>query len=110
MADNKGPASEIILGDLHSKVATVMINALDHIEKAQEVYEKTDVEILAEKGMEQPEINPALLSVMVRFLDANKITCAPAEGNGMSDLEKRLAAKAKGRRSVGNVIPIFETE
>ncbi|MGX9389618.1 hypothetical protein ACWX0O_01710 [Nitrobacteraceae bacterium UC4449_H16] len=103
-----GPATEGTLGDLHNKIATVMIQALDHIEKAQEVFEATDVEVLAERGIEQPVLNPALLSVMVRFLDANKITCAPAEGNAMSDLEQRLADKSKKRRAVGNVVHLTD--
>jgi hypothetical protein len=103
----KGPATEGTLGDLHNKVADVMISALDHIEKAQDAYEAMDVEVLAEKGIEPPELNPALLSVMVRFLDANKITCAPAEGNTMSELEQKLADKAKKRRAVGNVVHLI---
>lgn len=86
-----------------------MIRALDISEKAQEVYEATDVEVLAEKGMKEPELNPALLSVMVRFLDANKVTCAPEAGNEMGELEKRLAEKAsKRRRSVGNVVHLTD--
>jgi len=80
-----------------------MISALEHIEKAQEVFEATDVEVLAARGTKEPELNPALLSVMVRFLDANKITCAPEAGNTMSDLEQRLADKASTRRSVRSV-------
>jgi hypothetical protein len=86
-----------------------MIRALDISEKAQEVYEATDVEVLAEKGMKEPELNPALLSVMVRFLDANKVTCAPEAGNEMGELEKRLAEKAsKRRRTVGNVVHLAD--
>lgn len=104
-----GPATEDVLGDLHCKVAEVMLNALDMIEKAQQVYEDTDTEVLSEKGIEQPELNPALLSVMVRFLDANKITCAPSVGNTMGELEQKLAAKAKTRRQIGGVVhQLFE--
>jgi predicted metalloprotease with PDZ domain len=80
-----------------------MITALDQVEKAQKVFEATDVEVLADKGIKAPELNPALLSVMVRFLDANKVTCAPEAGNSMGELEQRLAEKAKKRRTVGNV-------
>lgn len=104
----KGPATEGTLGDLHNKIANVMINALDGIEKAQSVYEATDADVLADQGAKYPELNPALLSVMVRFLDANKITCAPEAGNSMSDLEQRLAAKSKTRRSVGNVVQLID--
>jgi hypothetical protein len=104
----KGPATEGTLGDLHNKVAEVMISALDTIEKAQEAYDQMDVEVIAERGIKQPELNPALLSVMVRFLDANKITCAPEQGNAMSDLEQRLADKGKRRRAVGNVVHLTD--
>lgn len=105
---SKGPATEGRLGDLHNKVAEVMISALDHIEKAQQVFEATDVEVLADKGITQPELNPALLSVMVRFLDANKVTCAPEAGNTMGELEQRLVEKTKKRRSIGNVVHLTD--
>ncbi len=99
MTTSKGPASEGTLGDLHTKVAKVMINALDKVIAQQENPAQdengNDVEVV---------INPALLSVAVKFLDANKITCAPEAGNTMSELEQRLAAKAKKRRQVGNVV------
>lgn len=104
----KGPATEGTLGDLHNKVAGVMIRALDISEKAQEVYEAMDIEVIAEKGIKEPELNPALLSVVVRFLDANKITCAPEAGNEMGALEQRLADKAKKRRAVGNVVHLID--
>jgi hypothetical protein len=47
---------------------------------------------------------------MVRFLDANKITCAPEAGNTMSDLEQRLADKSKKRRAVGNVVHLTQED
>lgn len=104
----KGPATEDTLGTLHSRVAQVMIGALDRLDKIAVVYDATDVELLASRGAKEPELNPALLSVMVRFLDANKITCAPAEGNTMSDLEQRLADKGKKRRAIGNVVHLVD--
>jgi hypothetical protein len=101
-------ASEEALGDLHSKVAKVMTRALEQHEKAQDAYEAW--EPAEDDYKEPPELNPALLSVAVRFLDANKITCAPAEGNKMGDLEKSLADKRNRRRAVGNVTHIFDNE
>jgi hypothetical protein len=99
MTTSKGPASESSLGDLHTKVAKVMINALDKVIAQQENPTQdengNDVEVV---------INPALISVAVKFLDSNKITCAPEIGNTMSELEQKLAAKAKKRRQVGNVV------
>jgi hypothetical protein len=85
-----------------------MISALDQTEKAQEAYNLMDAEQIAEQDIKQPELNPALLSVMVRFLDANKVTCAPEVGNAMGDLEQRLAEKKTKRRSVGNVVHLTD--
>lgn len=105
----KGPASEGVLGDLHSKVAKVMTNALTQIETAQALYDVRAEEAKDDPEVEVPpvtEVNPALLSVMVRFLDANKITCAPATTNVMGSLEAQLAAKRQKR--VGNVVQLRE--
>lgn len=106
----KGPATEGQLGDLHNKVAEVMIRALSHVEKAQEAYDEMTVDSIVDTGAMAPELNPALLSVMVRFLDANKITCAPEAGNTMSDLERKLQEKTKKRRVVGNVVHLSDDE
>lgn len=102
MSETKGPATEIALGDLHNKVATVMSRALDVADKALEAYDLMDVETIAEKGIKEPEVSAPLLSVITRFLNENKITCAPSEGNATGDLETRLAEKRK-RKKVGNV-------
>jgi hypothetical protein len=98
----KGPATEAALGDLHSKVATVMSRALDVTDKALEAYDLMDIEVIAEKGIKEPEISAPLLSVITRFLHENKITCAPAKDTVMGDLEQRLADK-RARKKVGNV-------
>jgi hypothetical protein len=103
------PASEGALGELHSKVAKVMTKALDQIERQQENWENYTPKDDEELPPDPPEVNPALLSVMVRFLDANKITCAPETGNEMSDLEKRLEAKRQ-RKRVGNVVHLHDTD
>ena len=102
----KGPATEEALGDLHNKVAKVMTNALDKVITAQEN------PVTGEDGepVEVP-VNPALLSVVTKFLAENKITCAPQEGNAMSDLEKKLAAKKQTRRKVvGNVVHLEQDD
>lgn len=107
MTTKKGPATEGRLGDLHNKIADVMIAALDHTEKAQEAFELMAAEMIAEKGIEGPVLNPALLSVMVRFLSDNKVTCAPEAGNTMSELEQKLSEK-RSRRRVGNVVHLTD--
>ena len=99
-------ATEDALGALHGRVARVMDNALRQHEHAQDLYEATPTEQLQETGAVPPEVNPALLSVITRFLDSNKITCAPADSAVMTSMEKRLEDKRvrrEGRRTVGNV-------
>lgn len=100
---SKGPATEEVLGTLHQRVAKVLTNALEAVIETQE---NGSVEDKDGNPIEYT-LNPALLSVATKFLSDNKITCAPMEGNAMSDLEKSLAAKAKTRRRVvGNVVHI----
>ncbi|QPC44926.1 hypothetical protein HW532_20835 [Kaustia mangrovi] len=98
----KGPAKEGTLGDLHNRVAEVMIGALDQIKAQQEASDPGN------EDMPPPEPNSALLSVMVRFLNDNKITCAPENGNQMSELEKKLAEKK--RKRVGNVVHLHDED
>ncbi|AGC35978.1 terminase small subunit [Rhizobium phage RHEph08] len=97
-------ANEATLGTLHTKVANVMIGILDTTEKAiaayEEVAETADAEQLA--TMVKPELSPAMLSAMTKFLSDNKITCNAEEGSKTSALEQRLASK---KRRVGNVVP-----
>lgn len=95
-------ASESSLGELHNKVAKVMTKALDNFEAAQDAFDPS------QEGSILPEVNASLLSVITKFLNENKITCAPEENEDMSILEQRLANKLKGgrrnRRQVGNVV------
>lgn len=106
MTSPKGPATEEALGDLHNKVAKVMSNALDKVIEKQETPDRDS------DGNElDAPVNPALLSVVTKFLAENKITCAPREGNAMSDLEKKLDAKRQGRRKVvGNVVHLEQDD
>lgn len=95
-------ASEGALGELHSKVAKVMSNALDVVEKAQEHWLEGDAD------EPRPEVSAPLLSAITKFLNDNKISCVPEDSKEMSDLEKRLMAKRK--TSVGNVVHAFPQE
>ena len=105
---NKNAASEALLGTLHNKVATVMVGILSTTEKAIEAYEEAsetaDAETLA--TMQKPELSPAMLSAMTKFLSDNSITCNPEEDTAMTDLEARLRSKQQRKRSVGNVVPL----
>lgn len=114
MASNA--ATETALGTLHAKVAQVMTNALDQITVQQAAYELAVNEAIESGNSEAipvsaPEANPALLSVAVRFLDANKITCVPEAGNIMGELEQRLAKKKERKlKAVGNVVQMYDEE
>ena len=94
-----GNATEKQLGELHGRIARVMDNALKHIERAQEDFNGDQSDEL------YPELNPALLSVVAKFLDQNKITCAVEESQALTDMQRRLEAKKAKRqsRTVGNV-------
>lgn len=96
---SKNAASEDTLGTLHQKVAKAMIRAIDYVEKGQDAYD----EMGEPADLVRPELSPAMLSAMTKFLADNSITANPAEETQTSELEKRLAAK---RKRVGNVIPI----
>lgn len=102
-------AKESELGDLHNKVAKVMGSALDTISKQQIVYEQAITRAIENEDPElmpasEPNVNPALLSVITRFLDSNKITCVPEAGNTMGELERKLKEKKERKlRVVGGI-------
>jgi hypothetical protein len=95
-------------------MAQVMGNALDHVSQQQEAYgiamalaiENADPEMAPAA---EPNLNPALLSVIARFLDSNKITCVPEIGNAMGELERKLALK-KERRALKVVGGLSHTD
>ena len=94
-------ATESKLGALHAKVAQVMVNALDVVEKAQEVYLELPAD--DENIGPAPEVSAPLLSAITKFLNDNKITCVAEDSEAMSELAEKLANKRK-RRTVGNVV------
>lgn len=98
-------ASETVLGELHSKVARVMTQALDVYDTAQEIYLNTARDKIEEgQVIPEPVLSAPLLGVMTKFLADNKISCVPADSKELSDLEKRLKSKRKRVASVGNVV------
>lgn len=99
----KKAATEAALGELHAKVAKVMADALTVYDIAQERYNAADSE-----DIEAPVLNPALLSVMTKFLSDNKITCVPEESAGMSELEEKLKRRRE-KRSERNVLVFPQT-
>lgn len=118
----KSAATEQALGDLHAKIARVMTNALNVVEKQQERFIEQqeiahDFETTTEEaGILPPDVNPALLSVITRFLNENKISCVPEEGTALGELDRILQEKknkragATKRVAIGNVVQLHEDE
>lgn len=98
-------ATEGELGKLHEKVAKVMTNAINRVISKQE-----NPDIDKDGNEVEAAVNPALLSVAVKFLDANKITCAPEKGNSVDELRNALERKQQARKSVGNVVHLHEED
>lgn len=104
----KGRATESQLGDLHNKVAQVMVNALDVVERAQDVYLDAPVDSLVDAV--RPEVPATLLSVITKFLSDNKITCVPEEASTGNALQGKLDGMRARRKQVGNVVHMTEPE
>ena len=101
-------ARESQLGALHEKVATVMVRILDQVAVAQDKFDDM-VQNPDLQDLVLPEVSPAMLGAMTKFLSDNKITCVPEESEQMSELARTLAAKRTKRRAIGNVVA-FEAE
>lgn len=99
-------ATETKLGELHAKVATVMTNALDVVEKAQIGYLDADADDVGP----MPEVSAPLLGVITKFLSDNKISCLIEESDAVGGLAATLAERRKNRRTVGNVVHITDNE
>ena len=112
----KSAATENALGELHSKVAKIMHKALDQFEVKQEMFETLsarakdddDVELLVQVLDKDASPNASFLSVVTKFLNDNKISCAVEESAELTGLAARLAGKKKKR--VGNVTYLADGE
>jgi hypothetical protein len=108
----KTAAGEETLGTLHNRVAKVMLNYVDTVDKAQEEYLKNESDDVGP----MPELSAPMMAVMTKFLNDNKITCVPAESGTVSELANELADKRAARRQrrtgTGNVVafPDAQTE
>lgn len=105
----KGSAPEAALGSLHAKIASVMSKVLDNYDRAQDAFAQLmEAGVDAETILEFPEVSPAMLAVITKFLADNKITAAPEDNQETSDLEKRLQDRQARRnaRNSGNVIQL----
>ena len=100
---SKNAASEELLGQLHQKVAKAMIRAVEYVEKGQDEY----AELGSPAEAIRPELTPAMLSAMTKFLSDNSITANPAEEANTSKLGEMLRKK---KLRVGNVVPIRDDD
>lgn len=98
----KNAATSAVLGDLHKKVATIMIKTLDNFEVQAELAQaamqaaKDDPDAI----LDIPEVHEpsaALLGAITKFLKDNDVTCNDETDETRSKLEERLAAKRAAR-------------
>lgn len=85
-------ASEKRLGELHEKVAEVLMDALE----GEELPGWTD-----DDGNEMPakKLAPsaAIIAAASKFLKDNEITCTPSESNALGDLQRKMEARRAQR-------------
>lgn len=112
---NKATAPEQMLSALHAQIARVMKQELDVYEAAQKWYLEWDGQPVADEDAdtlvfpEPPQMAPALLSAITKFLKDNSITAAPEDSEELTELEEALQKKRDGRRArVGNVVPFVQ--
>lgn len=115
MAKSKQTAGEDFLSKLHAQIARVMKQELDVYEAAQKWYLSWDGQPVTDDGEdapafpEPPQMSPALLSAITKFLKDNAITAAPEDSDELSELEEALQKKRDARRvKVGNILPFVQ--
>ena len=102
MAKNE-TATESSLSALHAQIARVMKRELDVYESAQNWFLKFgDTPYTTEDGEtvefpQPPQMPPALLSAITKFLKDNDVTAVPEDSDELSELEQALAVKRKRR-------------
>jgi len=85
------PASEQKLGKLHEQVATALTEQVAGYMKPVVNAEGEEV------GEELVRPSPALLTAAISFLKNNNITADPTENAALSELNKKLAERRKGK-------------
>lgn len=88
-------ATEKRLGELHTKVAEVLIDALEGEELPGYTDEETG-EIYEPKRMLP---SAAIIAAATKFLKDNEITCAPSESNAIGELENKMAERRRRREA-----------
>ena len=84
-------ASERKLGELHNKVAEVLMDALE----GEELPGYMDGEVEVEAKRIPP--SAAIIAAATKFLKDNEITCTPSESNVLGELEQKMAERRKRR-------------
>lgn len=90
-------ATENQLGNLHNRVASVLVQALEQSDAAYKLLEDyPDLPLKVKDFLEDlVDVNPAILTNATKFLKDNNITCDPSDSGELSELEKRLQSKRK---------------
>jgi hypothetical protein len=105
----KGAATEQELGDLHSKLTSILSKVLAGYEKkidlVHRVLDAADPEdemlsVLIEQNIEP---SPAMLSAVAKFLKDNEISVDSKELNQLSAQEERLANRKRNRPNLASI-------
>lgn len=105
---SKKAATEEVLGNLHSKIAKVMTDALTasenqialHNAALEDAKNNDDVEAMAMLLSKPKEVNASLLSVITKFLADNSITCQVEKSEELTGLQALLKNKNDARNNV----------
>ena len=96
-------ASEKALSDLHAKLASTLNSALDNTETAQYLLDQYAEDLPVEVTVflrNMSVMNPALLTVVSRFLKDNNIVAKIEDNADVDSLAKRLENKAKAKQAL----------
>lgn len=103
-------ASDKLLGELHGKLATSMMNALQESDEAQillDIYAEELPQEVADFLEKKSSASPSLLTAITKFLKDNNVTCSIEDSEEVNELAERLNRKAR-KKAIGNVIPFDE--
>ena len=100
------PAKE--LNELHVRVAKHMARALEQNEQAASLLEEfPDLPFPVADFLERAaQDNPALLTVITKFLKDNSITAAPEESKDLSDVQRLLNQKRERLNSIQAIMEV----
>jgi enoyl-[acyl-carrier-protein] reductase (NADH) len=98
-------ASEDQMAALHGKVAETMITALDQADVAARLvvkYRDEDLPSDIKRFIEDAsEVNPSLLTSVIKFLKDNNISCDVEEDADLEELQSKLKEKRNNVSKIG---------